>query len=87
MNNDTKLKKLLGHFVIEEIRDIQYIPIETKAIKSYFEYGDKIGIACQVEGKVVKAEKLPPDYPVFPNMWRFTYNGETWIASDYAFKD
>lgn len=87
MNNDTKLKKFFEHFVITEVIDIHCIPIETKTIKSYSEYGDKIGIACQVEGKVVKAEKLPPDYPVFPNMWRFEYNGETWIASDYAFKD
>lgn len=39
MNNDTKLKKLLEHFVIEEIRDIRCIPIETKEIKSCYECG------------------------------------------------
>lgn len=58
-----------------------------KSIKSYFEFGENCGIACQVQGQVVDAERLPPDHKTFPNMWRFTFGGESWIASDYAFKE
>lgn len=56
-----------------------------KEIKSYMKYGTKCGIAQQVEGKVVNATQFPADHPTFPNLWRFEYGGESWVASDYAF--
>lgn len=61
--------------------------MEEKRIKSYFEFGEKLGVAHQVEGQVVTAIKLPSTHPVFPNMWEFEFRGEKWIASDWAFKN
>ena len=49
-----------------------------KTIKS----GENIGVAVQVQGKLVDA--IP--HPRFKNMWQFEYCGEKWIASDYAFR-
>lgn len=54
-----------------------------KVIKSYLEYGERCGIAKQVEGKVVDAEP----HPKFKCLWQFKFGGETWVASNYAFKE
>ena len=43
--------------------------------------GKNIGIAEQVQGLTV--EVLP--HPKFIGLWKFEVNGETWMASDYAF--
>lgn len=45
--------------------------------------GKDIGIAKQVQGQVV--EVIP--HPKFKGLWQFKVFGETWVASDYAFKD
>ena len=52
-----------------------------KIIKSYMEYGENCGIAKQVQGQSVDAEK--DKY----GMWHFMFSGERWVASDYAFKE
>ena len=52
-----------------------------KIIKSYMEYGENCGIAKQVQGQSVDAEK--DKY----GMWHFMFSGEQWVASDYAFKE
>lgn len=54
-----------------------------KHIKSYMKYGDKCGIAKQVEGKVV--EVIP--HPKFKGLWQFEINGEKWMCSNYAFDE
>lgn len=48
-----------------------------KTIKS----GKNIGVATQVQGQIVDA--IP--HPKFKNLWQFEFDGEKWIASDYAF--
>ena len=45
--------------------------------------GTNIGIAVQVQGQTV--EVIP--HSRFKGLWQFEFNGETWMASDYAFKD
>lgn len=52
-----------------------------KVIKSYMEYGENCGVAKQVQGQIVDAEKD------IHGMWHFEFRGERWIASDYAFKE
>ena len=52
-----------------------------KIIKSYIEYGENCGVAKQVQGQIVDAEK--DKY----GMWHFTFCGERWVASDSAFKE
>lgn len=44
---------------------------------------ENIGIAKQVHGYVVDVEQ----HPTIKNCWRFELFGQTWIASDYAFKE
>lgn len=43
--------------------------------------GKDIGVAKQVQGKVV--EVIP--HPKFKGLWQFKFRGEIWMASDYAF--
>ncbi len=43
--------------------------------------GKNIGVAVQVQGKIV--DVIP--HPRFKDMWSFEFDGEKWIASDYAF--
>lgn len=48
-----------------------------KTIKS----GKNIGVVVQNQGETV--EVIP--HPRFKGMWQFEWNGELWMASDYAF--
>lgn len=50
-----------------------------KKIKS----GKNIGIAIPVQGQIVEVEK----HPRFQNMWKFSYQNETWVCSAYAFEE
>lgn len=52
-----------------------------KVIKSYEKYGSNCGIAKQVEGKVVDAEKDSS------GRWHFVFCGDKWVVSDYAFEE
>lgn len=52
-----------------------------KVIKSYFKYGEHCGIAKQVQGQAVDAEK--DEY----GNWHFSFGNDRWIASDYAFEE
>lgn len=50
-----------------------------KTIKS----GKNNGVATQIQGYEV--DVIP--HPKHKGMWQFTFGGETWIASDYAFAE
>lgn len=50
-----------------------------RVIKSYSEFGEHCGIAKQVEGQTVDAERDEH------GQWHFEIDGVKWIASDYAF--
>ena len=54
--------------------------VTKKRIKSYLQYGEKCGIAKQVEGKVVDAYK-DDNY----GKWHFELNGEKWISEGSVF--
>ena len=43
--------------------------------------GKNNGIAVQVQGQTV--DVIP--HPRFEGLWQFEFEGETWMASDYAF--
>ena len=43
--------------------------------------GEKIGVAIQVQGAIVK---IYP-HPRFKDMYRFIHKGKIWTCSDYAF--
>lgn len=51
--------------------------IQKKKIK------DCSGIAKQVRGHIVYVEP----HPKFKGVWQFKFNGEIWLASDWAFED
>lgn len=53
-------------------------------MKKTIRRGDNLGIAKQVQGKIVDAV---PDTTYSKNGWKFEYYGETWLASDYAFEE
>lgn len=44
---------------------------------------ENIGVAKQVQGAVVDVKS----HPRFTGMYAFTYNGEPWTCSDYAFDE
>lgn len=52
-------------------------------MKRVIKTGDNIGIARQVQGQVVDIRPHPQN----ERMWQFDFGGETWVASDYAFKE
>lgn len=49
----------------------------------HIKQGDRIGVAKQVQGAVVDVYT----HPKFKGMYAFTYNGEPWTCSDYAFDE
>lgn len=52
-------------------------------MKKRIKQGKNIGIAVQVQGAVVDVKP----HPKFKGMYAFTYNGEPWTCSDYAFDE
>lgn len=52
-------------------------------MKNTIKQGKNIGIAVQVQGAVVDVKS----HPKFAGMYAFTYNGEPWTCSDYAFDE
>ena len=52
-------------------------------MKKIIKTGENIGVAKQVQGHIVDA--VP--HPKHKGMWQFIVGDETWIASDYAFKE
>lgn len=52
-------------------------------MKKVIKVGENIGVAKQVQGKVVEA--IP--HPRFKGLWQFEFCGEKWMASNYAFKE
>lgn len=49
----------------------------------HIKQGKNIGIAVQVQGATVDVKP----HPRFTGMYAFTYNGEPWTCSDYAFDE
>lgn len=49
----------------------------------HIKQGDRIGVAKQVQGAVVDVKS----HLRFTGMYTFTYNGEPWTCSDYAFDE
>lgn len=45
--------------------------------------GENIGIAQQVQGKVVDVHP----HPRFKGLYQFEYMSDTWMCSNYAFKE
>ena len=45
--------------------------------------GEKIGVAIQVQGAIVK---IYP-HPRFKDMYRFIHKGKIWTCSNYAFDE
>ena len=45
--------------------------------------GENIGVAKQVQGAVVDVKP----HPKFRGMYTFTFNGEPWTCSGYAFDE
>lgn len=45
--------------------------------------GDKVGIAKQVQGLTVDATP----HPKYKGLWQFEFMGETWVATNYSFKE
>ena len=52
-------------------------------MKKRIKQGKNIGVAVQVQGAVVDVKP----HPRFTGMYAFTYNGEPWTCSDYAFDE
>ena len=52
-------------------------------MKKTIKTGKNIGIAEQTQGKTV--DVIP--HHRFKNTWQFELDGETWMASDYAFEE
>lgn len=50
-------------------------------MKKTIKTGKNIGVAIQVQGQTV--DVIP--HPRYKNLWRFEFDGEIWVASDYAF--
>ena len=50
-------------------------------MKVKIKQGKNIGVAVQVQGAIVDVKP----HPRFKGMYAFTYNGELWTCSDYAF--
>lgn len=52
-------------------------------MKKTIKTGKNIGVAEQIQGLTVEVRP----HPKFKGLWQFEVLGETWMASDYAFRD
>ena len=59
-----------------------YLYLERSFMKKKIKIGKNIGIAEQVQGKIVDIQS----HQRFKGLWQYEFNGEKWIASDYAFE-